>query len=302
MTKPPPPNSAQMLARLLGGSDASRPSRLGVLTLAAVVFTVVVLAFVLWPLIDLRVNPPPPVAGEAPAIESSEFEDGLDGYLAQIDGRSPFHKPLPPEPKTEVAQPEGPRPTRYGGPAIVAMINNAVWFSDGQRLKASEASPSGSLKVIELRAPWSARIAWNGGEFDVDFFQRSALLTGKHVDAPDDWSSSSGLSSRRSASPASGKSPSSRPSSGANPPPAGEPPVVVPDEPPPMADPTRPPGAPPPQTDPDHPADPAPRNPNPSEPAPGNPADPSEPSDPGAAPPAPPAPSPEPSEPEKTRK
>ena len=178
----PPPSSSQVLARLLGedaGTGASsrgrRDHRIGIGVLALVAVTLVLLTFSVWPLIRLRSQPPRTVAEpkpDAPLIAAFLEATGKD--LAQFEGRSLFAVPGPPSPRTETVR-KATAPTRYGGPAIIAMINDQVWFSDGKRLGASDDAVGG-LKVVSINAPWSARLEWEGAEFEVEFIARSPLL------------------------------------------------------------------------------------------------------------------------------
>jgi hypothetical protein len=294
-----PPTSTQMLARLLGNAKAS--TRLGGVVLGCVLLTLIILAFSVWPLIRLRAKTDSAVADtRSDAKFLTEFDNATDGDLAQIEGRSLFALPRPPSPREETAQkPDSSKPTRYGGPSVIAMVNGSVWFSDGQRLALGE-SGAGSLKVVSLDAPWSAKVEWMGGEFDVEFFQRSPLLmpasaaaatSGRDAERPPERTprrrnSAAGRTSRSSQPPASapGAAPSSAPMP---PPPNGEP---APHEPePPMSDPG---------FEPDTP------DPAPSEPAPPPAIPPGSPPVPPATDPTPepsPAPQPAPTDPEASR-
>ncbi len=111
---------------------------------------------------------------DAARIES--FRASFEDHLAQINGRSMFFippAPPPPAPVAENKEPgEPPAPSKYGGPAVIAMINGAVWFDNGTRLRADEAASAG-LRVITVNSPWGARIEWSGGEWDVPLFDRT---------------------------------------------------------------------------------------------------------------------------------
>ena len=131
----------------------------------------------------------------APRAESSEafagddartqrFRSAFDAHIAQIDGRSMFFAPAAPAPPAREPAPRNDRPerapTRYDGPAIIAMINGSVWFADGRRLTVG-AEPDASLGVLAQDGPWSARVVWKGVEFDVPLFERT---TDRFLDAP----------------------------------------------------------------------------------------------------------------------
>lgn len=234
MTVSKPPSASQMLSKVLGGQESSRGTNFGVAAAVVLAVTLLLLAVIAWPLLSLRFGTRTSESTSAPGGGGGapeEFQTALDANLRQVTGRSMFFPPLPMSPKEELVS--TPKATRYAGPAIVAMVNGAVWFSDGQRLEVGQSSPSGKMKVISLKAPWSARILWDGGEFDVGFFERSPLLTGR-VDpatARTDWSSYTGFSSTPSRPAAS--SAASRPRRGDEgpsfdrPPPGREPQILI---------------------------------------------------------------------------
>jgi hypothetical protein len=107
----------------------------------------------------------------------AKFNESFDLPLKQIAGRTLFHRPIEPkepeEPKDE-PKPDGPAPppTRYAGPAIIAMIDKTVFFDDGRRLSVGD-EPDNGLEVIEPRGPWSAVLRWRGVEFEVQLFERT---------------------------------------------------------------------------------------------------------------------------------
>lgn len=318
MSPSAPPSPSQTLARLLGGGRGVPP--LGVGVLAVLGFTLLVVILSIWPLVRVRNQVSKPIP-QAPSDEPlfKDFHAAVGGDLAQVEGRSLFAVPAPPAHVEVAEKPETAKATRYGGPSVIAMINGKVWFSDGQRLGVGEAGTD-SLKVLSLDAPWSTKVRWQGGEFDVEFFQRSPLLTGEPIaDASDDRAPyvppalrrRGGARGSRSTISSAGPPPSapsgartqatrSGPSAGGDqhtpdpgtdttpPPPMQDPPS---DEPPPPHDPGAQPGGSP---DDPHPA--APPNAEPGS-APG--ADPS--SDPRPDPQPAPPPSPEP-EPENAHK
>lgn len=110
------------------------------------------------------------------AQRTEQYNAAFDGYLAQFDGRSMFFVPAPPRQaaKTE-EKPKDDKPsvpTSYGGPKIIAMINDKVWFDDNTSASVGADEKSG-LKVVGLNTPWGAKIAWRGVEFDVPLFDRT---------------------------------------------------------------------------------------------------------------------------------
>ncbi len=128
--------------------------------------------------IDLVRLPTVTAIAEADAEGNARaYEQAQARYAAMIDGRSLFVKP--PRPRRERVpvfdtprdeEPEDDRPTSYGGPKIIAMVGDQVWFDDDTRLRTGEES--GSLAVVSVRAPWSARLRWRGEEFTETLFDR----------------------------------------------------------------------------------------------------------------------------------
>lgn len=156
---------------VLRGSDGLPLPGIGIVALAAIPITIGLAAILAWPLKSLyasrsQVSAPP----AAPARTEEKFREAIGAQLEQINGRSLFA--IPPEPTKEVAK--GPTPSVYGGPQVIAMINNAVWFADGSRIEAGTKGERG-LRVLRINPPWSATIEWQGGEFNVDLFKRTDL-------------------------------------------------------------------------------------------------------------------------------
>jgi hypothetical protein len=118
------------------------------------------------------------------AVANSDRADGGAAYqqaqerrTEMIDGRSLFVKPprprrerLPVMPVAVEEESEEEAPTSYGGPKIIAMVGEQVWFDDDTRLRVGEVS--GSLEVVAVRAPWTARLRWRGEEFTERLFDR----------------------------------------------------------------------------------------------------------------------------------
>lgn len=126
-----------------------------------------------------------PLLGHKPAGESpqaarprdpkgakAKFESSLDRHLAMIEGRSLFA--IPPEPA--LVKDEGPKATVYAGPLLIAYINGAAYFSDGQKVSPSQPKAR-TLELIRASPPWNVRVKWEGGEFDVDLFKRVPIGT-----------------------------------------------------------------------------------------------------------------------------
>lgn len=136
---------------------------------------------------------PRPVEVVTPSDEKKQAEQyaaAFTGHLSQIDGRSLFY--IPPAPsEVAAAANEAPvedtaaesQPSVYGGPAIIAMINDQVWFQDGKKLSPGDAASDG-LEVVRLEAPWDAVVRWKGVEFTVSLFKRDAIVIKNVSDKP----------------------------------------------------------------------------------------------------------------------
>lgn len=124
-----------------------------------------------------------PSLGEDGKKALAEHESNTKDRVAQIKGRSAFFVPSAPPPTVvhkprEVERPKPPptpaKPSSYGGPAMFAIVNGTVWFADGKKLKVGEGDKS--VKVVALEPPWSARLAYEGVEFDVSLFDRDKVI------------------------------------------------------------------------------------------------------------------------------
>lgn len=141
---------------------------------------------------------------------SGEATDFLDKSVAlhqdlqktargRFDGRSVFFKPpqpvvqrdrpkpppvtMPQEIDREPPKPAGP-PARYTGPSIMAFVGDTVWFQGDLRVSAGEEDAG--VRVISVDAPWSARLGFRGGEYDVTLFENetSGFLQAESAAAP----------------------------------------------------------------------------------------------------------------------
>jgi hypothetical protein len=137
-----------------------------------------------------------PAASLAAASGSSlerqqQYASVLEANLKQTDGRSlffiPSAPPPPPPPPAAVVDdrppPPPPPPARYGGPSIIAMLNDTVWFENGKKLGVGTAEDG--LKVVSLNAPWSAVLEWKGVEFTVDLFKKDRVVAPDPLPKPD---------------------------------------------------------------------------------------------------------------------
>ncbi|MBX3357757.1 MAG: hypothetical protein KF745_04945 [Phycisphaeraceae bacterium] len=170
---------------------AAGPRRLGLIALVALALTFAFALVRAWPLVRALAMSPPDDKPAAQTADSSALAADLNLYVERITGRSLFFTPRPPPPPrvetTDNRTPDpGPsRPTRYAGPALIAMINDTAWFANGDRLRAGDArSETVDLKVIEITPPWTARVEWEGVEFTVSLFERSPLIADASAPAP----------------------------------------------------------------------------------------------------------------------
>lgn len=109
-----------------------------------------------------------------------KFEESSDRSLAQTSGRSLFVIPAAPrvtrtDPPPTVTDTTPRPPATYGGPALAAIINDTVWFSDGTRLKPGENADK-PLSVVKVDPPWGAIIKYRGVDFPVTLFDRDKTV------------------------------------------------------------------------------------------------------------------------------
>ena len=156
----------------------------GVVALAALALALGAVGSALAPLAVTALTPAPEVGalGEREETERVErFSTLMDRRLARIDGRTIFFVPPAPdeeavevaeEPEEEPERGPPPRPTRYGGPDVIAAINGAVWFEGDRVVRVGQEG--GGVRVLSVEdAPWTVRLAWRGVEFDVEIFERT---------------------------------------------------------------------------------------------------------------------------------
>lgn len=113
-----------------------------------------------------------------------DYAKGLASHTAQFDGRSIFFIPSPPPPKpvpetpkpkpVELPPPLPTKPTTYGGPKLIAMINDEAWFDDGQKLVAGTSGKDITVKAV--RAPWDVVLVWKEVEFNVSLFEADKVV------------------------------------------------------------------------------------------------------------------------------
>ncbi|MFG0284811.1 MAG: hypothetical protein ACF8R7_10360 [Phycisphaerales bacterium JB039] len=163
--------------------SASPETRIGPLGIAALAGSAGVALVVLWGAWRL-VAAALMATGAGGQMEEADAR-GPDLAIAQsrIDGRSLFFIPGPPPPPPQPPPPPDgdppppppdPKPTRYGGPEIVALVNDTVWLEGGETLGLEESADG--VTVLAVNAPWSARLLWREVEFDVSLFGRDEVV------------------------------------------------------------------------------------------------------------------------------
>lgn len=167
----------------------ARAPQLGLAVLALVAAAVAFAAWMSLPVVTLALSGRTSDAAGEELASTDRFASNLDTYTGRFDGRYLFFDPPPPrpEPRPTVREEDDdrppPPPAAYGGPRIVAMFADEVWFADGRRLRVG-GEEDGSLRVISQDSPWSAQVEWRGVPFTVDFFPRDGLLSTINPDPP----------------------------------------------------------------------------------------------------------------------
>lgn len=171
-----PPEGSTHLSQPAAHSTGPWAARIAGVTLVGLVVGGAYAAYVL---VDaMLVESPTPSAITA---SDNSGQHQVKSFVSQVDGRSAFYTPDPPPPPRApdpVVRDEGPReppkPTSYGGPKIVATINDAVWFDNGKRVAVGK--DEGGVTVVEIRAPWEVVVLWKEVEFRVPLFDRDKLI------------------------------------------------------------------------------------------------------------------------------
>lgn len=106
-----------------------------------------------------------------------------DLSVRRFEGRSAFFVPRPPPPPRvdlpppppppppiapPPPPPPPPPPSIYGGPKPRSLIGDIVFFEAGsgvERVRVGEQF--GAIRVLGVTPPWTVRVAWSGGEYDV---------------------------------------------------------------------------------------------------------------------------------------
>jgi len=169
------------------------PGALGWSAIAISGLALTVLAFQVMPLYYALTAPSAGVGDVREAVkeQAEKHASSFDAHLAQIKGRQLFLLPAPSSAVVEETstdeEPDTPRepvkPATYGGPGVIAMINDSVWFANGTQV--AKGQESDGIKVIDVDAPWNAQIVWRGVEFTVNLFERDGVIFRDRADTAD---------------------------------------------------------------------------------------------------------------------
>lgn len=129
--------------------------------------------------------------GEAIVKLIDDHKTKMETYQARFNGRSvffdppapkPLDRPKPPTTTPVVAlpkEPEAPPISKtYPGPNIIYAIDDLVRFKpmttgkDDKPLDIKVGEEVSGLRVISVDLPWSVKVAFKGGEYDVPIFAR----------------------------------------------------------------------------------------------------------------------------------
>lgn len=152
----------------------------GKVAIGAVVVAGILSIFPLVRLTNALIGPRPTIAPVAEAEkQTKERSATFSVFVDQTAGRSLFYNPAlatapPPPPPDDPGDIAPPKPTSYGGPAILAMIFDEVWFTDGTRVRLGETKDD--IKIVAMNPPWDATIAWKGVDFKVELFQKNTVV------------------------------------------------------------------------------------------------------------------------------
>ena len=105
----------------------------------------------------------------------------LATYRERFEGRSLFFRPPAPvvrlastqrsEKEPDPPPPPPPVPKTYGGPVVIAVIGDQVWFKSKDNLQLRVGEEGSGVKVLASNPPWTVRLAYAGGEYDVPVFK-----------------------------------------------------------------------------------------------------------------------------------
>ena len=120
-------------------------------------------------------------AGENMQAYLAAHDRDLATYRDRFEGRSLFFRPPAPvvrlastqrsEKEPDLPPPPPPVPTTYGGPVVIAVLGDQVWFKSKGNLKLRVGEEGAGVKVLASNPPWTVKLAYAGGEYDVPVFK-----------------------------------------------------------------------------------------------------------------------------------
>ena len=120
-------------------------------------------------------------AGENMQAYLAAHDRDLATYRERFEGRSLFFRPPAPavrpapkprsENKPEAPPPPPPIPMSYGGPVVIAVIGDQVWFKSKDNLRLRVGEEGAGVKVLASNPPWTVKLGYAGGEYDVPVFK-----------------------------------------------------------------------------------------------------------------------------------
>ena len=120
-------------------------------------------------------------AGENMQAYLAAHDRDLATYRERFEGRSLFFRPPAPavkpapkprsENKPEAPPPPPPIPMSYGGPVVIAVIGDQVWFKSKDNLRLRVGEEGAGIKVLASNPPWTVKLGYASGEYDVPVFK-----------------------------------------------------------------------------------------------------------------------------------
>jgi len=110
------------------------------------------------------------------------FDESVKRDVEFISLRSPFFTPLAPPPKVVQRDPTpietGPKPAprTYAGPKLIGLVGREGAMFDkpvvGDKQYIAVGQKGGQVEIVSIEQPWRVKVRWEGGEFDLNLFDR----------------------------------------------------------------------------------------------------------------------------------
>jgi hypothetical protein len=104
-------------------------------------------------------------------VERRRFDGRSGFFMPTAPVRRPPPKPAEPPKPPPPPKPVGP-PATYSGPQPVAAIGDTILFANGSRVRIGQED--GGVRVIASDAPWSVKLGYLGGEYEVPLWDRGS--------------------------------------------------------------------------------------------------------------------------------